>query len=89
MVSENRISGIPPLRPPGAGPDPRASCDFLGSPCPRGRFLGGFLGGHLDGLDISADFDEFIEAIYADDSEDCECDEFDDEFIEHIDNREW
>jgi hypothetical protein len=88
MMSGNRISGIPPLRPPGAGPDPRASCDFLGSPCPRRRyFLGGFLGGFID-FDDELDFDEFIEAIYADSNEDDEFEEFE-ELAEHYNNQRW
>ena len=91
MVSENRISGIPPLRPPEAGPDPRASCDFLGSPCPRRRcFLGGFLGGLID-LDTSADFGEFLDVIYdvydVSDSEDYS-EDFE-QLVEHYDNQCW
>jgi hypothetical protein len=85
MVSENR-TGIPPLRPPEAGPDPRASCDFLGSPCPRRTPLVGFLGGLID-LDTSADFGEFLDVIYdvydVSDSEDFE------QLVEHYDNQCW
>jgi hypothetical protein len=86
-MSGNRVPNVSPLRPPGAGPGSRDARDFLGSPCPRGRFLGGLLGGlfadFIDGLD----YDEYLRSIidvYADDpSEDF------DEFIEHIDNQRW
>jgi hypothetical protein len=84
MVSGNRISG-PPLRPPGAGPDPRASCDFLGS-CPRRTPLVGFLGGFID--EANVDFDEFLRVIGLDDSSEDQFNEFL-ELIEYIDNQRW
>jgi hypothetical protein len=96
-MSGNRVPNVSPLRSPGAGPGSRDARDFLGSPCPRGRFLGGRLLGGLfaDELDEfnGLDFDELLRARGIiddpiDSSEDCEC-EFDDEFIEHLNNKEW
>jgi hypothetical protein len=63
----------------------------LGSPCPRGRFLGGRLLGDLfaDELDDPIDFYDFLKIHgIIDDSEDCECDELD-EYVEHLDNQRW
>ena len=94
-MSGNRVPNVSPLRSPGAGPGSRDARDFLGSPCPRGRFLGGLLGDLFDDLDDSSiDFDELLRARGiiddpTDSSEGCEFDEFDDEFIEHIDNQRW
>jgi hypothetical protein len=61
---------------------------------PRRRLQGWRLWGNLaDELDDPIDFYDFlrIRGIIddpIDSSEDCEC-EFDDEFIEHIDNQRW
>ena len=94
-MSGNRVPNVSPLRPPGAGPGSRGACDFLGSPCPRGRsILGGFAGGFNDFIDEAngLDFDEFLRVIGLDDSsEDQEEFEFNEflELIEHIDNQRW
>jgi len=94
MVSK-RSSSIPPLRPPGAGPGSRGACDFLGSPCPRGRsILGGFAGGFNDFIDEAngLDFDEFLRTLRVidldDDSLDDDSEDFD-ELIEYYDNQRW
>jgi len=87
MVGE-RPSGNPPLEPPEAGPSFRGARDFLGSPCPRGRFLGGLLGGAADEANLNLDFDEYLRHVMdVYDSDDC-VDEFE-EYVEHLDNREW
>ena len=89
MVSGDKIPSVPPLRPPGAGPGPRASCDFLGL-CPHRRSaLGGFLGGFnfIDEADL--DFDEFLRTLRVIDLDDDSEDEDFDELIEYYDNQRW
>ena len=94
-MSGNHLSRFPRLAP-AAGPSPEGSPVFFGVTMPRRRLQGWRLWGNLaDDLDEfnGLDFDELLRARGIiddpiDSSEDCEC-EFDDEFIEHIDNREW
>jgi hypothetical protein len=85
-MSGSKISN-PPLEPPEAGPGSKGARDFLGSPCPRGPPLGGFLGGfdNLEDPIDSEDFDEFLDVIYdvSDSSEDFE------QLVEHYDNQHW
>ena len=91
-MSGNHLSRFP-RQAPAAGPSPEGSPVFFGVTMPRRWPQGWRLWGNFDEFD-GLDFDELLRARGIiddpiDSSEGCEFDEFDDEFIEHIDNQRW
>ena len=79
-----------PRQAPAAGPSPEGSPVFFGVTMPRRRPQGWWCSRGFDDLDDEAmSFDEFIEAIYADDLSDSNEDDEFEGLIEYYDNQRW